>query len=158
MKRSLREHEAEHNLSKAGYRAKLRRAQFESGSAPKTKKRSKNKEALQKQRSTPKTKKHSRRSASVGAATQIRTGDLILTKDVLYQLSHSSVNRKDYSRDFLFCQAFLLKKTNFFQNSGSRTSHCKIPSKRSAEAEKRSAYRVQSTSVSPLVQPRSARR
>ena len=26
-----------------------------------------------------------------GAATQIRTGDLILTKDVLYQLSHSSV-------------------------------------------------------------------
>ena len=25
-----------------------------------------------------------------GAATQIRTGDLILTKDVLYQLSHSS--------------------------------------------------------------------
>ena len=27
-----------------------------------------------------------------GAATRIRTGDLILTKDVLYQLSHSSVN------------------------------------------------------------------
>ena len=26
-----------------------------------------------------------------GAATRIRTGDLILTKDVLYQLSHSSV-------------------------------------------------------------------
>ncbi len=26
-----------------------------------------------------------------GAATQIRTGDLILTKDVLYQLSHSSM-------------------------------------------------------------------
>ena len=26
-----------------------------------------------------------------GAATQIRTGDLILTKDVLYQLSHSSI-------------------------------------------------------------------
>ena len=25
-----------------------------------------------------------------GATTQIRTGDLILTKDVLYQLSHSS--------------------------------------------------------------------
>ena len=25
-----------------------------------------------------------------GAATRIRTGDLILTKDVLYQLSHSS--------------------------------------------------------------------
>ena len=27
-----------------------------------------------------------------GAATQIRTGDLILTKDVLYQLSHSSIS------------------------------------------------------------------
>ena len=61
-----------------------------------------------------KTKKHSRRSASVGAATQIRTGDLILTKDVLYQLSHSSVNRKDYSRDFLFCQALISKKTKIF--------------------------------------------
>ena len=30
-----------------------------------------------------------------GAATQIRTGDLILTKDVLYQLSHSSVLSND---------------------------------------------------------------
>ena len=29
-----------------------------------------------------------------GAATQIRTGDLILTKDVLYQLSHSSVSQE----------------------------------------------------------------
>ena len=28
-----------------------------------------------------------------GAATRIRTGDLILTKDVLYQLSHSSVSK-----------------------------------------------------------------
>ncbi len=28
-----------------------------------------------------------------GAATQIRTGDLILTKDVLYQLSHSSKSK-----------------------------------------------------------------
>ena len=27
-----------------------------------------------------------------GAATRIRTGDLILTKDVLCQLSHSSTN------------------------------------------------------------------
>ncbi len=32
-------------------------------------------------------------SVVVGAATQIRTGDLILTKDVLYQLSHSSIVR-----------------------------------------------------------------
>ena len=30
-------------------------------------------------------------SGSSGAATRIRTGDLILTKDVLYQLSHSSI-------------------------------------------------------------------
>ncbi len=30
-----------------------------------------------------------------GAATQIRTGDLILTKDVLYQLSHSSIFNGD---------------------------------------------------------------
>ena len=29
-----------------------------------------------------------------GAATQIRTGDLILTKDVLYQLSHSSISQE----------------------------------------------------------------
>ena len=32
-----------------------------------------------------------------GAATRIRTGDLILTKDVLYQLSHSSNSHKDIS-------------------------------------------------------------
>ena len=31
-------------------------------------------------------------SGFFGAATQIRTGDLILTKDVLYQLSHSSMS------------------------------------------------------------------
>ena len=29
-----------------------------------------------------------------GAATRIRTGDLILTKDVLYQLSHSSISQE----------------------------------------------------------------
>ncbi len=27
-----------------------------------------------------------------GAATQIRTGDLVLTKDALYRLSHSSID------------------------------------------------------------------
>ena len=32
-----------------------------------------------------------------GAATRIRTGDLILTKDVLYQLSHSSIYHKNIS-------------------------------------------------------------
>ena len=31
-----------------------------------------------------------------GAATQIRTGDLILTKDALYRLSYSSVKQLDY--------------------------------------------------------------
>ena len=46
-----------------------------------------------------------------GAATQIRTGDLILTKDVLYQLSHSSkslgllpVGLVNYIKDFSVCQ------------------------------------------------------
>ena len=32
-------------------------------------------------------------SGNSGAANQSRTDDLILTKDVLYQLSHSSVQR-----------------------------------------------------------------
>ena len=51
-----------------------------------------------------------------GAATQIRTGDLILTKDVLYQLSHSSMfanisaEQWYYSKKFLFCQYIFLKK------------------------------------------------
>ena len=44
-----------------------------------------------------------------GAATRIRTGDLILTKDVLYQLSHSSIigNPCDadyYIKYFWLCQ------------------------------------------------------
>ena len=40
-----------------------------------------------------------------GAAIQIRTGDLVLTKDALYQLSHSSVSNRDYySRKKLICQ------------------------------------------------------
>ena len=50
----------------------------------------------------------------VGAATQIRTGDLILTKDVLYQLSHSSVNRWYYSRHFSICQEINEKKEKNF--------------------------------------------
>ncbi len=41
---------------------------------------------LDKKRSNPKV------ASFFGAATRIRTGDLILTKDVLYQLSHSSVD------------------------------------------------------------------
>ena len=41
----------------------------------------------------------------LGAATQIRTGDLILTKDVLYQLSHSSKSQ-EY---FLVTQTIIAK-------------------------------------------------
>ena len=44
-----------------------------------------------------------------GAATRIRTGDLILTKDVLYQLSHSSVSQ-EY---FLVTQIIISKKIPF---------------------------------------------
>ena len=40
-------------------------------------------------------------SFAFGAATRIRTGDLILTKDVLYQLSHSSISQ-NISRDALY--------------------------------------------------------
>ena len=39
-----------------------------------------------------KTQKSTSFEVLFGAATQIRTGDLILTKDVLYQLSHSSIS------------------------------------------------------------------
>ena len=37
-----------------------------------------------------------------GAATRIRTGDLILTKDVLYQLSHSSMPSRIFPRDAVY--------------------------------------------------------
>ena len=43
---------------------------------------------------------------SFGAATQIRTGDLILTKDVLYQLSHSSTAYDIISNRFAFVKYF----------------------------------------------------
>ena len=52
-----------------------------------------------------------------GAATQIRTGDLILTKDVLYQLSHSSNCENYYSKIIDNCQPFfekIIKETKFF--------------------------------------------
>ena len=68
-----------------------------------------------------------------GAATQIRTGDLILTKDVLYQLSHSSVNRWYYSRENRFCQALKSKKTKIFSKYGTcaekSQKNCHIPSR-----------------------------
>ena len=53
-----------------------------------------------------------------GAATQIRTGDLILTKDVLYQLSHSSIRPRIFPRDadyyikcLTVCQYLFTKKS-----------------------------------------------
>ena len=60
-----------------------------------------------------------------GAATRIRTGDLILTKDVLYQLSHSSKRQRLLPRDgdyyikyFSICQYLFAKniklKISFF--------------------------------------------
>ena len=54
-----------------------------------------------------------------GAATQIRTGDLILTKDVLYQLSHSSiatgipVTIDIITNVFAFVKCFLKYLVNF---------------------------------------------
>ena len=48
-----------------------------------------------------------------GAANQSRTDDLILTKDVLYQLSHSSASasgcprtRDSIAKDYLFVNSF----------------------------------------------------
>ena len=43
-----------------------------------------------------------------GAANQIRTGDLILTKDVLYHLSHSSIadNKNYYNVNIQKSQVF----------------------------------------------------
>ncbi len=41
-----------------------------------------------------------------GAANRIRTGDLVLTKDVLYLLSHSSVLH-NYNIFFQFVKRFL---------------------------------------------------
>ena len=57
-----------------------------------------------------------------GAATRIRTGDLILTKDVLYQLSHSSITQgyflvtlDNYIKYFCVCQYILQKiEKNYF--------------------------------------------
>ena len=56
-----------------------------------------------------------------GAATRIRTGDLILTKDVLYQLSHSSIPQgvflvtlDNYSKKKRICQYLLQKIIIFF--------------------------------------------
>ena len=66
-----------------------------------------------------------------GAATQIRTGDLILTKDVLYQLSHSSESQGFFlwrrllyqilwslSIDFEKIIYFYWKNDFFFENGG----------------------------------------
>ena len=62
-----------------------------------------------------------------GAATRIRTGDLILTKDVLYQLSHSSITQgyflvtlDYYSKYFRVCQYIFQKnfRISVFFTSG----------------------------------------
>ena len=47
-----------------------------------------------------------------GAATQIRTGDLILTKDVLYQLSHSS-----RSQEYFLVTLIIIPKYFHFVNT-----------------------------------------
>ena len=47
-----------------------------------------------------------------GAATQIRTGDLILTKDVLYQLSHSSI-----SQEYFLVTQTIIAKIRCFVNT-----------------------------------------
>ena len=47
-----------------------------------------------------------------GAATQIRTGDLILTKDVLYQLSHSSK-----SQEYFLVTLTIIAKISWFVNT-----------------------------------------
>ena len=56
-----------------------------------------------------------------GAATRIRTGDLILTKDVLYQLSHSSITQGCFlvtqtiiPNIFVFVNTFFKKNENYF--------------------------------------------
>ena len=55
---------------------------------------------LHKPKFSYKTKKHRVRKhdALFGAANQIRTGDLVLTKDVLYHLSHSSKSGRTIAR------------------------------------------------------------
>ena len=50
-----------------------------------------------------------------GAATRIRTGDLILTKDVLYQLSHSSKVTKIFPYD-----SFIITNISLFVNTFSK--------------------------------------
>ena len=48
-----------------------------------------------------------------GAASQIRTGDLILTKDALYRLSYSSKQLAYYSTRLGFVNNFLKISANF---------------------------------------------
>ena len=64
---------------------------------------------IRKRKAYKKPKPRSVTSGSSGAATRIRTGDLILTKDVLYQLSHSSI-LQGY---FLITQIIITNKIGF---------------------------------------------
>ena len=51
-----------------------------------------------------------------GAANQSRTDDLVLTKDALYQLSHSSIDGDYYSNISRFCQrVFVNFQKNFYR-------------------------------------------
>ena len=83
-----------------------------------------------------KTKKHFSRSAFFfGAATQIRTGDLILTKDVLYQLSHSS----NTSRVFPLGYVIIAKRYSFVKSFFKKIKKGKKLSDRHRECGKLSA-------------------
>ena len=57
--------------------------------------------------SNEKTKKNdSFESFFPGATNRIRTGDLVITNDVLYRLSHSSIPLDYFITIIGFCQAF----------------------------------------------------
>ena len=72
-------------------------------------------------------------SAFTGAATQIRTGDLILTKDALYLLSYSSIfdSFDIIARKFPCVNYFFSKTATFFATKNvwarSREFDCSAP-------------------------------
>ena len=56
-----------------------------------------------------------------GAATRIRTGDLILTKDVLYQLSHSSI-----PQGYFLVTQIIITNNFAFVNTFHKKYFCKL--------------------------------
>ena len=63
-----------------------------------------------------------------GAATRIRTGDLILTKDVLYQLSHSSIPQGYFLvTQIIITNIFRFVNIFFLKFVGILTLFCKKP-------------------------------